>query len=175
MQLDIMDVLRTPGKAIERPIEIEPAVLDDVEFVEPVRGVVRVRNGRQSIVVSGRAKAPVRLRCARCLCDFTQTLEIELEAMAPLSFFAAQTAGLPASGSQSDESEDTEADDELVGVFEAHHVNVLELVRQAALLQIPIQPLCRPDCPGLPQAVQYQSGARDERWSALGDWNANSK
>lgn len=169
MLLDIMDVLRTSGKTIERPISIEPVVIDDLEIVEPVSGVVRARNARRSVVLDGQAQTVVRMRCARCLREFEQSMNLELESVAPLSFFRARLPGhqIPGHFEDKDGEENEEADDELAAVFESHHADVLELVRQAIFLQAPIAPLCSADCPGLPQAAQYSGGAIDDRWSAL--------
>jgi uncharacterized protein len=162
MYVDLTDVLRSPGNRIEKPIEIAPTTLDDVEVVEPVQGVVRVENARQSIVVGGQAKTAITLQCARCLRDYAQPLDLELEADAPLRFLRPD----PEAG----DDEDEEADDELAALFDGHMLNVSELVRQAAVLQSPIKPLCSDDCPGLPEAANYTQTS-DERWSSLQDWN----
>jgi uncharacterized protein len=163
MYVDLTDVLRSPGNRIEKPIKIAPTTLDDVEIVEPVEGLVRVENARQSIVVGGNATTAITLQCARCLEPYAQELDLELEADAPLSFLRPD----PEAG-QADEED--EADDDLAALFDGHMLNVSELVRQAAVLQSPIKPLCSPDCPGLPEAANYVAG-RDERWSSLQDWN----
>ena len=165
MYIDLTDVLRSPGNRVEKPIEIAPTVLDDVEIVEPVRGVVRVENARQSIVVGGNATTAITLQCARCLESYAQHLYLELEADAPLRFLKPD----PEAGSD----EDDEADDELASLFDGHMLNVSELVRQAAVLQSPIKPLCSEDCPGLPEAANYVE-VRDERWSSLQNWNSSN-
>ena len=158
-----MDVpLRTAGKTVEKRIDIAPTTLDDIEIAEPVRGLVQATNARQSIVIGGEATTSVILQCARCLRDFVQPLELELEASAPLHFFAAH--------SNDEAKEDGEADDEIVALFDATSVDVLELIRQAIVLQSPLQPLCSPDCPGLPEAANYKERFRDRRWSALEQW-----
>lgn len=161
MYIDLTDVLRSPGNRVEKPIEIAPTMLDDVEVVEPVRGVVRVENARQSIVVGGEATTAITLQCARCLEPYAQHLNLELEADAPLTFLRPD----PEAGNDDDD----EADDELAALFDGHMLNVSELVRQAAVLQSPIKPLCSPDCPGLPEAANYTE-VRDDRWSSLQDW-----
>lgn len=166
MYLDLMDVLRAPGNAVEKPLDIAPTILEDVEIVEPVRGLVRAVNARQSIVVTGTAQTAVMLECARCLNRYAQHLDLELEAVAPLSFFQAQLKGVP--------DEESDPDDELAAIFDAHTVDVLELVRQAIVLQSPLQPLCAPDCPGLPEAANYQE-TQDERWNALQNWKESDR
>jgi uncharacterized protein len=161
MYLDLMDVLRTPGHVIEREINLAPTTLDDIEIAEPVRGMVRVTNARQSLVVSGNAHTAINMECSRCLGPTVQPLDLEFEAAAPLSFFQARLEGVP--------DEESEADDEMAALFDAHSLDVLELIRQAIVLQAPIQPLCRPDCPGLAEAANYKD-ISDERWSALKKW-----
>ncbi len=164
MYLDLMDVLRAPGNSVEKAIHIAPTTLDDVEIVEPVRGFVRATNARQNIVVNGHATTAVTLPCARCLRPHLQHLDLDLEAVAPLSFFRERLTG--------EVDEESEPDDELAALFDAHTLDVLELIRQAVVLQSPIKPLCSPDCPGLPEAANYVEPP-DERWSALANWRVN--
>jgi uncharacterized protein len=173
MYLDLMDILRAPGTSVERDIDLGPADLDDVRFVERIQGRVKAANARRSIVISGHAASSVEMRCSRCLRVFAQPLEMELEASAPVSFFRAApntvlSSQKGASSKAEDGSEDEEeVDDETAAIFDAHSVDVLELLRQAAVLAWPIQPLCSPDCSGLPEATRYKGEATDERWSAL--------
>lgn len=168
MYLDLVDVVRVSGNATEKPIDIAPGKLDDIEIAEPVRGHVRAVNARQHIVVDGHAATAVTMQCARCLCLYPQPLRLQLEAVAPLSFFRTLLIGAPAE----QQDEEDEADDELAALFDAHSLDVLELVRQAIVLQSPRKPLCAPDCPGLPEAAKYMSAARDNRWNALENWQA---
>ena len=63
----------------------------------------------------------------------------------------------------------SEVDDELAALFDAHTMDVLELIRQAIVLQTPIAPRCSDECPGLPEAANYHE-ERDERWGALEKW-----
>lgn len=161
MYLDLMDLLREPGLTVEKALDVAPTRLDDIEIVQPVRGQVRATNARQNIVVGGEATTAVTLQCSRCLGQYAQPLDLELEASAPLSFFQQRLAGA--------DNEADEADDELAALFDAHTVDVLELIRQAIVLQSPIQPLCRPDCEGLPEAANYIADS-DPRWDALQKW-----
>ncbi len=172
MYLDLMDILRAPGTSLERAIELPPVDLDDVRFVERIRGHVRAANARRSIVISGQAASEVEMRCSRCLRLFAQPLDMELEAVAPVSFFrsASNTVLSNAKGSREegeDGEEEDEMDDETAAIFDAHSVDVLELLRQAAVLAWPIQPLCSGDCAGLPEATRYKIELGDDRWSAL--------
>ena len=183
MFVDLTDVLRGPGQKIEKPIDIAPGKLDDIELAQAVVGVIRVQHARQNIVVGGRAKTAIVVPCSRCLQLFDQSLDLEFEAVAPIRFFRAAGFGSSGSGTPyptehlpphpstiEGEIESEEPDDELVAVFEGHSLDALELVRQAIELQAPIQPLCSPDCPGLPEAAEYSVAPEDGRWSALQNW-----
>jgi uncharacterized metal-binding protein YceD (DUF177 family) len=180
MYLDLTDVLRGPGQTLEKQLEIAPTTIDDIEIVEPVIGKIRVENARQNLVVRGKAKTAIAMPCARCLQPTSQPLDLVFEAVAPLRFFNLAGFGTAYTGhhrsaapDEVDEEEPEQADDELAALFEGHTLDVLELVRQAIELQAPIQPLCSPDCPGLPEAAQYSGGGDDERWGALKSWNKN--
>jgi uncharacterized protein len=171
MYVDLMDVLREPGTVVNRTIDIAPCTVDDIEIVQPVRGEVQVTNARQSLVARGHAHAVVRLECSRCLRPYEQPLDLELEAVVPLSFFRAQY-GAHMTGAKTGDVEidaEDEPDDETAAIFAAHSMDVLELVRQAIVLQWPIKPLCDEHCPGLPEAAQYKQ-TEDERWNALKQW-----
>lgn len=168
MFMDLTDVLRGPGQTLEKSIDIAPARIDDLELSAPIRGRLRVENARQSIVVRGSATTEVVLTCARCLQPTGVALNLEMEAIAPLSFFG-QLAHTPV-----EDDEESEADDEIAALFEGHSLDVLELVRQSIELQTPIQPLCSPDCAGLPEAEKYSSAPDDDRWNALKGWGSKS-
>jgi uncharacterized protein len=172
MFLDLIDVLRSPGERIEKPLEIAPQALGDIELAAPVRGVIRVENARRNIVVSGKAETAIAVPCSRCLEPMAQKLDLEFEAVAPLSFFNQAGLGAPQThGSTLDiEDEESEPDDEIVALFEEHSLDVLELVRQAIELQAPIAPLCTPDCAGLPDTQKYFEAPEDTRWGALKNW-----
>ena len=173
MYLDLMDVLRAPGGVSERPISIAPQTLDDIEIVEPVTGVVRAANARRNVVISGHAHTAIRMNCSRCLQLYSQPLALELEASVPISFFRGKLNGTKVGSLQGEVEidEEEEIDDETAAIFDAHSVDVLELIRQAIVLQSPIKPLCSEDCAGLPEAKSYQN-AEDERWSALEKWKS---
>jgi len=176
MYLDLMDVLREPGSSVEKPIAIAPSNLDDIELMSPVSGVVRAANARRNLLVSGHAETSVKMSCGRCLREYSQPLDLELEAIAPLSFFRAQMSGHMAAGlaDQIEIDEEDQPDDETVAIFDARSVDVLELIRQAIVLQWPIRPLCSEDCPGLPEATRYEP-SDDPRWSALKKWQGEGE
>ena len=166
MNLDLTEVLRGPGHAAERKIAIAAGTLDEWELTEPVTGNVRAINARRNIVISGRGQTAVEMECSRCLENYSQPLEFELDVTVPLSHFN------PLLGAAAVEEEDDEDGQELTkedinALFQGHDLDVDELVRQAIVLSAPIQPLCSDDCQGLPEAASHKSGHVDARWAAL--------
>jgi uncharacterized protein len=167
MYLDLTDILRAPGTSVEKRIELAPLQLDEFEVKAPIRGWVRATNARRSIVVTGHATTSIVQECARCLRSFEQPLELDLEAVAPVSFFVSRLNGTVES--EEHEPDNEMSDDELAALFDAHTLDILELIRQAIVLQISIAPHCSDDCPGLPEAADYKPG-RDARWDKLSEW-----
>jgi uncharacterized protein len=167
MYLDLTDILRAPGTSVQKPIDTAPASLDDIELKSPLEGWVKATNARQNVVISGEASTTIVQECGRCLEAFDQPIEVTLEAVAPVSFFLSRLNGTVESDEHETQNELTA--DELAALFDAHTLDVFELIRQAIVLQTPIAPLCSPDCPGLPEAANFQE-ERDERWGALANW-----
>jgi uncharacterized protein len=167
MHLDLTEVLSGPGGTVEKTIDIPAGTpLDEWELTEPVVGWVRASNARRNIVVRGKAKTAVQLECGRCLQSFSQPLDLELDVTVPLATFNNQLGAAAVSDDDSYEGQELTQED-VQALFQEHHLDVSELVRQAIVLAVPIQPLDRPDCPGLPEAEKYNEEPVDPRWAAL--------
>jgi uncharacterized protein len=174
MYLDLTDVLRDSGTSVEKPIDIPAGtVLDEWELTEPVEGWVRASNARRNVVVRGRAKTTVKMECSRCLCEFSQPLEFDLDITVPISHFNTFLGAAAVEADENDDGDELTRDD-INALFQEHSLDVSELVRQAIVLAAPIQPLCRPDCPGLPEAKGYNDTKGDPRWAALEQINTKN-
>lgn len=171
MYLDLIDAMREPGKTVRRDFVIEDEKLDDIELASPIAGWVRATNARRLIVIDGKADAEVVLECARCLREYSQPMELELQASIPLHLLRAELDG---SAAKNDEDDDIDPD-ELAALFREHRLDISELARQAIVLQTPPKPLCQDDCPGLPEAAQYVADEADSRLAALAGWNAKNE
>jgi len=90
------------------------------------------------IWIRGRAEAHAPQQCSRCLADFTQTLELEFDV------FCAKVRPSSTIGPSRLDDED--------GGIHFHDGRVLSIdeeIREAVLLGVPMQPLCRESCLGL--------------------------
>lgn len=113
----------------------------------------RVESVHEGILVSGTAEAEYKGVCGRCLTEIAEPVEVEFQEL-----FAYP----------GEEETDFEVQDD--------HVDLETLVREAAVLSLPFQPVCQPDCPGLdPDTGERLTGSTrveddapiDPRWSAL--------
>lgn len=108
---------------------------------EPVRdsieGEITLIHTSRGVLVRGRLNFEVELQCSRCLNVFLH----------PMSF-GIEEEFLPAS--PSDQSTDVTIDNN-------HVLDLGEVIRQYILLNLPMKPLCRPDCAGIKEITYYGS------------------
>lgn len=103
-------------------------VSEDVELT-PLRGAMTASRISDGIFVNGRLHSTITVECVRCLEDAIVPLELDIDEM----FYYPPASAPPG---------------ELV-VGENGFIDLAPLVRELALLSVPMQPLCRTDCQGL--------------------------
>jgi uncharacterized protein len=101
---------------------------DDLELGQ-LTGTLRVGRTPQGLLFTGEFTAEMELACARCLKPFDQSLSWTLTEL-----YAS--------------SEKSVSESELL-VPEDAQIDLQPLMREYALLEVPINPLCRADCMGL--------------------------
>jgi uncharacterized protein len=112
----------------EMPFEVEEFELEDLKL-RNIIGSVHIGRTQQGLVVHGKFSSDITLECVRCLNSFSHHLDWDF---AELYAF---------SGKAIDESELVLPDNA--------HIDLAPLVREYALLEVPINPLHIPDCKGL--------------------------
>ncbi len=124
---------------------------------------LRLEAVMEGVLVSGTVEADLAGECARCLETIEDTIRVDLQEL-----FVYDD---PAHRSTDDE-------DDGVSRLEDDLLDLEPLLRDAVVLALPFQPLCREDCPGL----CTECGARladdpdhghddpiDPRWAVLGE------
>jgi uncharacterized protein len=111
--------------------------LSQPEWRESVRGVFQVEKSGDRVSVRGSVQSRAHLECVRCLREFDLPLEV------PLVVYAERT------GSASREEQEVLERDGFMMFHDGRRLDLRETVREALLLEVPISPLCREDCPGL--------------------------
>lgn len=156
--MPVRDIVRKPGEMREHRFSVALPEqwgegIVSFEAGSDVDLDVRLESVHEGILVSGSAEAEYVGVCGRCLTDISEPVEVEFQ---ELFAYPGQ------------EETDFEVQDD--------HVDLETLVREAAVLSLPFQPVCQPDCPGLDPVTgeRMAEGARaqedasiDPRWSAL--------
>ncbi|MGH3329905.1 MAG: YceD family protein [Nocardioidaceae bacterium] len=163
--LDTRELGRRPGsqrlvsRTVPAPADLGIEVLRVPEG-SPIEFDLRLEAVMEGVLVTGTAHVGLEGECARCLEDVSDELVTDLQEL-----FAYE---------ESDTAAD-EGDDE-ASRLEGDLLDLEPLLRDAVVLSLPFQPLCRDDCPGL----CVECGARladdpdhqhdeavDPRWAAL--------
>ena len=154
----VRDIVRHPGEMREHQFSVTLKEqwgegIVSYEAGSDIDVDVRLESVHEGILASGTVDAEYKGVCGRCLKDITEPVEVEFQEL-----FAYP----------GDEETDFEVQDD--------HVDLETLVREAAVLALPFQPVCQPDCPGLDpitgERMARSTGAEndapiDPRWSAL--------
>lgn len=132
--------LATLKPSLDR-VEIEaPAAevgLPVAEWRGVVRASLRVEKSGDRVSVRGDVSSVVQLECVRCLRAF------DLEVASPFTAYADRRGN-----ASSAEEEALERDDYMM-FHDGRRLDLREGVRETLLLELPITPHCREDCPGL--------------------------
>jgi len=164
--LDTRELGRRPGaqrtvtRTAEAPAELGIEILGVPEGA-PVHLDLRLEAVMEGVLVTGTAQAEVEGECARCLEPIEDEVQVDIQEL-----YLYEDQGDPA--------DDEELD---VSRLEGDLIDLEPVLRDAVVLALPFQPLCRDDCPGL----CIECGARladdpdhghdapvDPRWAALG-------
>jgi uncharacterized protein len=122
-------VHQTIGFSRDFEIETEKIHLPpDLDLADLI-GTVRVTRTPQGLLVQVKMHATVLSECVRCLSNFHQSLDIDFTELFAFSLRSVTDSGLllPEDG----------------------HIDLTPLVREYMFLEVPISPLCSPDCKGL--------------------------
>jgi uncharacterized protein len=145
LRYDLSEIMRNPGMTKNFEVKERPFQDDDVNYVSPVIGRFSVTNGGSAIVIRGSISTSVELECGRCLGELYFPIDGEIEEQYSLS--AAEEAG--SSGDHFAEVVQDEENEVPPGLFAGRVMDFGVLIRQAAILEIPLSPICRESCKGL--------------------------
>jgi uncharacterized protein len=110
--------------------------LEGPEWTAPVRAELQVDRSGDQLAVRGELSTAIGLECSRCLTAFASSLSGELEAFADRA------------GKRHQEEGELERADEM-RFHDGRQLDLRDDIRESLLLELPMAPLCRPDCRGL--------------------------
>ena len=129
---------------------------------------VRLESVIEGVLVSGTARVQLVGECSRCLDPVSDELEVDLQEL--YRYEATDAHGRV----QREPDEDDEDDEQLT--LAGDYLDLGPVLRDAVVLDLPLAPVCRDDCPGLcPQCgfrleddPDHHHDVIDPRWAALG-------
>lgn len=168
--LDVRSLQRRPGSMVS-VVRSAPAPADlgvamaRVPEGSPIELDLRLESVLEGVLVSGSADLEVSAECSRCLDPFDWHEEVDLTEL----FRYPPTDHRGAVVEEPDESEDP------LPVMQDDLIDLYPTLRDAVVLDLPLAPLCREDCPGLcPECgarladdPQHAHESSDPRWAAL--------
>ncbi|MEC3997426.1 DUF177 domain-containing protein [Actinacidiphila sp. DG2A-62] len=179
---DTHELGRRPGamkkvsRSVPAPQDLGVAGVVGVPEGADVALDLRLESVMEGVLVTGTARAPVEGECVRCLEPVGWQLDADFQEMFSYPDADTRTARRDEAGDDAEDEDDTpQLEDDL---FDLEPV-----LRDAVVLALPMQPVCRDDCPGLCS----QCGARladdpdhhhevtDIRWAALQDLKDQDK
>jgi uncharacterized protein len=122
-------VAQSAGFSRDFPFDLPQINIPPDLHLSGLTGVVRATRTPQGILLQVQNQALIGLECVRCLTSFQQTLHIDFAELYAFSQRYATDSGLI--------------------MPETGIIDLAPVMRDYILLEIPISPLCRPDCKGL--------------------------
>ncbi|GAB4428580.1 MAG: DUF177 domain-containing protein [Anaerolineales bacterium] len=117
------------GYKHEFTFEFEQIQITDDLDLRNFAGLVKFSRTPQGLLTEGKFDTQTTLQCVRCLNDFEQDLQYHFTEL-----YAFNKKSM--------------TDSELLLPDDAH-IDLQPLIREYALLEFPMRPLCKPDCKGL--------------------------
>lgn len=111
------------------PLEHEKAILSEDLTLTNFKAMIVIDRAQQGLVVQGEFSGDTTLECVRCLKSYTQHLHGDWTELYAFNEKSVSESGLlmPEDG----------------------HIDFTPVLREYALLEVPIKALCKPDCKGL--------------------------
>lgn len=113
----------------EFPFAFDEIQLADDLTLRAFEGQAIIGRTPQGLIVQARFEAVIALECVRCLETFDYHLQLDMTEMYAFNRKSVSESGLL--------------------LPEDAHIDLQPLIREYALLEVPINPICRPNCKGL--------------------------
>lgn len=161
MQIDLRELAEGQTR-LEMDVTGESVGLQPTEAVldEPIHLVLNLDRRGEEIWIRGKAQTTAHQECSRCLSEFPEKLELEFDVFC---------AKVPIANVQGHPALDEE--DGGVHFHDGRTLSIDAEIREAVILGLSMQPLCREDCKGLcPQCGEDKNAGpcRCERAVAQG-------
>jgi uncharacterized protein len=132
MKLLISDI---PPEGIEVDLK---EIIESEKIVSPIKAHLRIEKIGSEIVIKGEMMADVKLQCSRCLKDFHAMLTVPVDVVYhPIEELK---------GAEKSEIKKGELD---MDFYSGEEMDLLSLLNEQVLLNLPMKPLCADTCKGI--------------------------
>lgn len=155
--------MRTVHTTVEAPADLGIAVIGVPEG-SPLELDLRLEAVVEGVLVTGTAVAQLAGQCVRCLTDLTDEVEVDVQELFTYP--------------------ESDADEEEASHLQGELADLEPVLRDAIVLELPFQPVCRPDCRGLcPECgvdlnsvtEHSHADAVDPRWAGLAQFESRDE
>lgn len=161
--INVAQLLKEPvGATRDVDVELEELPLSEDLIARDITASARLTRVVTGILAAGEISGTARMECVRCLELFDASFSGEFDAEFRPTVDVRTGVEL------------TRPDDaEIFMIDHNHELDLGELLRQVAVLSLPMQPICREDCPGIEQAatdgvdVDADVDESDQRFAVL--------
>ena len=167
--LDTHDLVRRAGEmrtvqtTVEAPADLGLAVIGVPEG-SPLELDLRLEAVVEGVLITGTAYAQLVGECVRCLTEVTDDVEVDVQELFTYA--------------------ESDAEDEEASHLDGELADLEPVLRDAIVLELPFQPVCRPDCRGLcPECgldlntveEHTHDETVDPRWAALAQFETDGE
>jgi uncharacterized protein len=141
MRVNVAEVKRDEGahERVNLNVALEPIELGgtQVRFDQPFTGEAEIWNLGDRLLVQGELEGEARLVCSRCLTEYQSPLDVKFE-----EDFVEGTDPELLKGDDAESGRQ-------VNLYQGDQIDLTETLRDNVLVELPMKPLCSPDCKGL--------------------------
>ena len=158
--------MKRVSRTVPAPADLGLADVLGVREGADVELDLRLESVMEGVLITGTAHAPVRGECVRCLEPVGWELDAEFQELYSYPDAAERFGG---------DAEETDGDEDEALVLVDESFDLQPVLRDAVVLELPLQPVCQEDCPGLcaecgarlADDPGHHHDAPDIRWAAL--------
>jgi uncharacterized protein len=118
-------------------IELRETIKSDASSF-PARAQMKIKKVGGEVVISGTIEADLELQCSRCLKDFRSMLTIPVNVVYN-----------PVENLKGEDKHELKVNELDMGFYSGDELDLLDLVKEQIILNLPMKPLCNELCKGI--------------------------
>jgi len=124
-----------PEKGLD--LELREAIENDI-ILSPIAARLRIEKVGNEVVVKGNLRADIKLQCSRCLKEFCSELSVPVDVVYH-----------PVEELKGEDKHEVGVEELNMGFYSGEEMDLLALMEEQIVLNIPMKPLCAELCKGI--------------------------